>query len=269
MALPSFGSILNQVGTDVVLGKSLEQAFTNTATSVLSGFAQQGLNKVESLLSGQSNGSQGWMPKAQARPDPLLEIDWVPFFPLGLPDEYVESMQFSHPRINSSTGIFRNGSHIYMVENIDNTPMTATFYEDRLMTVTQWLYRWRSLISPDNKHFNYQSIYKKNIRAFAKDVKGNTVGQFYLYGCFPTTFPQVSFVSEGSPRVQLSVEFSVDRTLFSSPGQVSARSFSNLLGSTLGADASTALGGGLLGGLANSIVSGLSTRAVNGVNIKF
>lgn len=161
----------------------------------------------------------GWYPLLVARPDPLFQIDWVPSMPLGLPAEYVEDVEWSHPRINPSAPIFRNGSFIYTVENVETSPISITFYEDRLLTTQAWLYAWRSLqYSPDSLTFGYPSDFKLPIRIMLTDATGVACGQVAFIGCFPTNFPQVTFASEGSERVRLPVEFSVDKILFESYG---------------------------------------------------
>jgi hypothetical protein len=161
----------------------------------------------------------GWYPLLLNRPDPLLEIDWVPSFPFNLPAEYVEEIQWSHPRLTASTGVFRYGSYIYTVEGMETSPITVTLYEDRLMTATNWLYTWRAQQYDDRKKvFGYPAAYKKNIRALMKDVAGTVVGQVVFTGCFPTTFPQVNMAAEGSSRVRLQVEFSCDSITFEGYG---------------------------------------------------
>ena len=165
------------------------------------------------------NVKAGWYPLLEARPDPLFEIDWVPMFPLDLPPEYVEEIQWSHARFNASTGVFRYGSYIYMIESMEHTPITVTLYEDRMMTATNWLYAWRAhQFDEASKTFGYQGQYKMPIRALIRDVAGATVGQIAFLGCFPTTFPQVNMASEGSNRVRLQVEFSCDKIVFEGYG---------------------------------------------------
>lgn len=168
-----------------------------------------------------SNGNDvmhgGWMPRLQSRPDPLLEIDWVPSFPLGLPPEYVEEIQWQHARFTANSGIFYHGQRIFMIEGMEHAPITVTFYEDRMLTVQSWLYKWRSLQFDEyNRTFGWQADYKLDISAIVRDVAGVAVGQVLFVGAFPTDFPQINMAAEGSNRVRLQVTFSVDRVLFES-----------------------------------------------------
>lgn len=161
----------------------------------------------------------GWYPLLVSRPDPLMEIDWVPSFPLGLPPEYVEEIQWSHARFAANTGIFYQGSRIFLIEGLEHAPITVTFYEDRLLTVQSWLYKWRSLQFDEyNRTFGWKADYSLDISAIVKDVAGVAVGQVSFVGAFPTNFPQINMASEGSNRVRLQVEFSVDRVEFETYG---------------------------------------------------
>lgn len=168
---------------------------------------------------GGIDGRGGWLPRLQNRADPLMEIDWVPILPLGLEPEYVEEIQWSHARFNASTGIYQHGARVYMIEGMEHAPITLTFYEDRMLTVTSWLYKWRSLQFDEyNRTFGWPSDYKLDIVALMKDVKNNTVGRVLFVGCFPTNFPQLNMQSDSSTRVRLQAEFSCDRVMFESFG---------------------------------------------------
>lgn len=175
------------------------------------------LGALSSIL-GSNGGSTvkgGWYPLLANRPDPLMEIDWAPSFPLGLPPEYVEEIQWSHSRFTASSGIFYQGARIFLIEGMENAPITVTFYEDRMLTVQSWLYKWRSLQFDEyNRVFGWKADYSLDIGAIVKDVAGVAVGQVLFAGAFPTGYPQVNMAAEGSQRVRLQVEFSVDRVLF-------------------------------------------------------
>lgn len=165
---------------------------------------------------GKPTGIGGWFPRLQQRPDPVFDIDWIPELPLGLPAEYVEEVQFSLPRFSASQGIPHNGSPVFIVESREVGPVSITFYEDNLLTVTNWLTVWQQQISPDGIRFNYQSAYKFPIRLYQTDAIGRVVGQYVFYGTFPTSFPQISLLSESSTRIKLVAEFSCDSIAFQS-----------------------------------------------------
>ena len=155
-------------------------------------------------------GLGGWMAQLVSRPDPLLEIDWIPELPFGLPAEYVEEISFTWPRFVTNDAIPNHGQSLYIVEGREVSAITLVFYEDVKLTTSRWVELWRGLICPDGIHYNYPDTYKQSIFAYPSDVNRRPLGKFEFRGCFPTGLPQYHMAGDGSNRVRLSVEFSVD-----------------------------------------------------------
>lgn len=257
------GGALNSLGTKlgVKLGGTTIDKLITDPTGALS-----------DILVGGSGSGGALYQRLTSRPDPLWEMDWDVVLPLNLKSEYVEDIQWSHSRFNATSGIFRNGTHIFMAESIETAPLTLTLYEDRLMTATNWIYGWRGLMyDAETATFNYPGKYKQNIRATFKDVTGKSVGEVLFSGCFPTNLPQVNMASETSQRHRLQIEISCDRITFSGTAGTGIgviQGFANTLTSQLKAGVGGSLSGlasGAFGSLTNGVAS-LSSDLSNAFN---
>lgn len=197
--------------------------------------------------------SEGWLKRGSALPDPLLQIDWTPQMPFGLPPEYV--IEMSVPVSNcSADGVFVNGSREYTASFSDTGALTILFYEDRLMTVTNWLMGWRSLIQNSNGTFNSPSVYKQTVFLSPTDVKGNALATMKIIGCWPTQIPEYAFSSGNSNPVQLSVTFQCDKVIIES---ASNTGYAGAIGK--------AMLGKVLNGSPFNIGSGVLANAAQGV----
>lgn len=203
-----------QIGPTVLGGiEKLPGVFVNSAIGSIDDAISSKVNTAVGSFLNKLGIPQGrFYAKAKSRPDPLWQMDWMIQMPLGLPFEYVEEIQFPMSDFGMSNGIYRAGTRNYFAEASDIAPVTINFYEDRYLTVTKWLQKWRSLVQNPDGTFNLPIVYKKNIVLMPMDVKGNTLGSFTLSGVFPTKIPVYPFISNNSERTVLSVEFSVDNS---------------------------------------------------------
>lgn len=151
-----------------------------------------------------------WMARAQSRPDPLLNIDWDIEMPDGFDSANVEEIQASMEDFGVSSGVFRAGTRQYYAETEDIGALSITFYEDRLMTSSQYCKAWRDRIRNPDGTRNYPSKYKRIIRVWPMDVKGNRLAEFKYVGCWPSKIPAISFGGTNTQRITLQVDFSVD-----------------------------------------------------------
>ncbi len=149
----------------------------------------------------------GWMTLLRSRKEPLMEFDWYPQMPLDLPAEFVEEIQFTEPHASSGSSFFMNGRHYNMPDSHAAGSVSVTLYEDRLMTASQWLKKWKSLVSKEGTFFNLPADYLLPIRIYALDVKQQVVGQFCLHGCYPSSSPSRQFGGDNN-RVRLQFELS-------------------------------------------------------------
>lgn len=151
-----------------------------------------------------------WLARGLSRPDPLINLDWDIEMPDGLDASYVEEIQASMADFTVSEGVFRSGTRTYYVGAEDIGALSITFYEDRLMTVTQYLKRWRDRIRNTNGTRNYPSQYKRTIRVWPTDGAGIILGEFAYRGCWPSKIPSIAWTSQGTARITHQVDFSVD-----------------------------------------------------------
>lgn len=193
----------------------------------------------------------------KSRDDPLFQMDWMIQLPLGLPWYFVEEIQFPMQDFTVSPGIFRAGVRKYYAEVADIAPVTINFYEDRKLTVTKWLQKWRSMVQNADGTYNTPLQYKQNFVLQPMDAKGNVLGTFTLVGCFPSKIPTYPFVSATSERMVLSVEFSVDNCELLAKSGVQGGS---LLGGITGAIGNAA--GGIIGSGLN-LINEAATSATN------
>jgi hypothetical protein len=158
--------------------------------------------------SGVAPGS--WLARGLSRPDPLINLDWQIEMPDGLDASYVEEIQASMADFAVSEGVFKAGTRQYYVGAEDIGALSITFYEDRLMTATQYLQRWRNRIRNSDGTRNYPSQYKRTIRVWPTDGAGIILGEFVYQGCWPSKIPTIAWTSQGTARIMHQVDFSVD-----------------------------------------------------------
>lgn len=214
-------------------------------------FSQNKVFRPSSGFEQYSNSEQynGWYPLLKSRPDPLWEIDWFPIFPLGLPPEYVESVQWSHPRFMSEEA-FRNGRKLNYITGIETNPISVELYENRFAASQDWYNNWRSIIwQPASGTFSYPYTYKKNIHLLLRDVKQQVVAQVLFTGCFPSSPPQITSSSEGG-RVKLSIEFSVDEVFFEAVA-LKQQTNTDIVSSTVASSFKNGLNDSITGALKN------------------
>lgn len=184
----------------------------------------------------------GWMAKASARPDPLLQIDWYVIMPFGLTAEYVESVAVPKSNYAASPGVFMAGQRMYFAEAMDTATVSIAFYEDVRMTAHAYINAWKARISNPNGTRNPPAYYKAPITLLAMDVKGNVLGRLVMQGCWPQTESNYDATSGNSERVIVTVEFTCDRVDVEVNGAaISTPSIGASLGDTL----SSFLSGGI------------------------
>ena len=188
---------------------------TNAAKSVFnSSPVGQTLNKLGIPLFQGQFGPQldpaSWAARAQSRPDPLVHIDWDIEMPDGFDSANVEEIQASMADFAVSDGVFRAGTRQYYAETEDIGALSITFYEDRLLTTTQYIKGWRARIANPDGTRNYPSVYKRTIKVWPMDAKGNRLAEFKYKGCWPSKIPSIAWGSQGTTRITHQVDFSVD-----------------------------------------------------------
>lgn len=201
---------------NVIQGKSASSSVRGMANDVIDVALAKAVRKLPGPLPellGYAS-ADGPYKEGRNRDDPLYEVNWSSDIPLGLPSRYLEEITLTEPNFMTSEAIPRDGYYIYVAEKLNLSPISAVFFEDRLLTVASWLSNWNKQISSDGKTRNYPSQYKKTWTIWLKDVKGVPVGQLNLHGVWPTTGIARNLASLGSERVRVSIEFSVDRMVF-------------------------------------------------------
>lgn len=222
MKLPDLiGSATSQAGKEILQGRPgnvadvVKGALNNGIDVAIRSATKKLPVGLQKAIGGLDTGGQ--FKAARNRPDPLMEVNWSVVMPLGLKPEYVEEITFSDTYFQTSEPVQRDGYNVFIAETRQVSSINITFYEDRLLTISNWLANWRQLISPDGKTRNFPSLYKQTITVFAQDVAGNRVGQFVLVGCWPAGAVQRNMASAGSERVRVVQEFSVDRVEYLVP----------------------------------------------------
>lgn len=212
------GGVASNAGKELLAGRSSNVVSSVQAT--LNGAIDKEIGKLtKKLPKGLRNVLNAMLTDdavsaARNRPDPLMQVHWSVELPLGLESSYAEDITLTESHFTCSAPIRVNGALMFIAEEVTSSPITITFYEDRLMTVSTWLMRWRQLISPDGKTRGYPAKYQQTIVVYAQDVKGVKVGKFVLSGAWPSGPLTRTFADAGSDRVRLTQEFSVNRVEF-------------------------------------------------------
>ena len=242
-------------------------SLSSTLNSAVGSVVGQATSGITSAIVGSAGSNVSWLTQGGALPDPLLSIDWDINMPFNLNSTYVEEV--STPMVmnlNPGAPIRRGPYSIFMAESVEAPPVSMTFYEDRKLTVSNWLRSWQSLIYdfqtggfgvPGNSAS--ANGYKRVITLTPKDTTQTTVGTIYLIGIWPTSADSVTFNSDTTSRIQMRVNFQLERVAF-----VTANNsiFSSIL-TTLGNSAKNTLVSAATGAL-----SGASKKLTSKLSIK-
>jgi hypothetical protein len=173
------------------------------------------VEKIEGLPAGRRN----VLAAAQARTDPLMNINWIAHMPRVLMDtgsvfnlswEYVEEASMPYIEIDQISN-FRAGRNIHYPNHVSVGTLSLKFYEDSKGVATQYLTQWQRLMFDETTGlYNFPVRYKQPIRIEIYDVANMLMMVIDYGGCWPMRFDPVALGSDQVARVIMGAEFSVD-----------------------------------------------------------
>ena len=145
------------------------------------------------------------------RPDPQLDWKWwSPNIPLGLPSNYLESIDLPFNNIDVGETLYAGGRYFNYPGPHKIGNFGATFYEDQKGTALLWVQKWKALIKTKAGAYNLPSAYKQNWKITLLTTQNVPVLTAELVGCWPLATSNYSLNYTGNGRLIVSQEFAVD-----------------------------------------------------------
>jgi len=192
----------------------------------------------------------GWMAKANSRPDPLLTYTWTITLPslsggLALGSEYIEDISVSSVATTPHP-YFREGRYKFISSAYQPNGLTLTLYEDERLTGHAYINSWvDSIVSPNAFAFQPTDKYQYSLTLTAQTQQWQDAAKVKFLGVWPLERPGWAFGSEGDKRVNFEVPCSfndVEITFYQTRyGGVAQKLFGSLVSSFPGL--STIIGG--------------------------
>jgi hypothetical protein len=159
-------------------------------------------------------GASSWRDLAQARADPLMQMDWDVQFnpPAGvtpLAHEFVEEIHVPMPKFESDSVTFQARKYYY-AKFEEFGVASLKLFENNRMAATKFIRAWQGRIKDSRGNYRVPSEYKGSITVWPRDSKQSNIARVELHGVFPTQTPQLDYTSSGERSLLDGVEFSVD-----------------------------------------------------------
>lgn len=154
------------------------------------------------------------------RADPLLFFRWVvtgevPFSQqFGIDHTWIESVELPFPNIQAD-GVFGGSTYSYFPQFHNVAAVTVNIYGDGEGKFLKWLMYWKSQVknlSTGLYKLPYQ--YKRDLQVSLLNSKGSEIVKAKLLGIWPADTGNLSLDYNGSERVIVSQNFSVDDVVF-------------------------------------------------------
>lgn len=154
--------------------------------------------------------------KLLSRPDPLLSFKWVSGnVPLGLPSEYLESIEVPFNNVKVGEGMHAGSGYQYYPGTHDVSGFSATFYVDGEGRAIEWILGWKSLIKNfSTGAYNVATVYKKSWKVDMLNTKNDVIVTAEFSGAWPSETSNFALNYSDTGRLILTQAFSVDDCVF-------------------------------------------------------
>lgn len=113
------------------------------------------------------------------------------------------------PRGEADTAKLHNSKwYFFAADDIGN--LTLEIIEGEDGKTEQWVKSWFKLIRNSDGSYNPPAHYKRHIRVFHLNARGDRIKEFVLQDYFPLGITDSAYAYEGSEVVKYSIEFSGD-----------------------------------------------------------
>ena len=115
---------------------------------------------------------------------------------------------------------YEAGRNTYFPGLEDQTPFTLIFYQDATSKIPEYIMNWKKRIVAEDGNKGLPGNYKKPIIVHLLNGRKQSVFEITLEGCFPTITSGYNLVSSSSDNLKLGQEFSYDRMIIDTPGDI-------------------------------------------------
>lgn len=149
------------------------------------------------------------------RPDPLFDFKWLSdVIPLGLPPDYLESIDIPFMNITVGDAVYAGASFTYYPGTHNVSAFSATFYEDSLCTTLKWILAWKAKIKNfETGVYELPTVYKQDWTVKLLNTKNIPVMNIKLIGVWPSDTSNYSLNYTSNGRLTISQSFSIDNQI--------------------------------------------------------
>lgn len=151
--------------------------------------------------------------------EPLYGFKWAidsDTLPLGLDSTYMEEISLPFPSIAIADPLFGGATYSNFPGfcKIDN--VSATFYEDQLMSTTKWILEWMGRIRDFKDGFYFlPHNYKYDIPLVLQNTMGETISKIMLKNVWPSQRDNWDLNYTATNRLTVHVTFALDDFILS------------------------------------------------------
>ncbi len=150
--------------------------------------------------------------------DPLLSDNYQLNFP-NIPTGGKTTSLLMQCKTCSKPGVTLNTAEVQLfghtLEHATNKTfshdLAVNYVENRTMEIHEILEAWMEFIrATQTQHGNFKKEYARDAYLTVFDQKGNTVAEYVIVNCFPTSVPETAFDGGGSNILEVSANFKYD-----------------------------------------------------------